>query len=253
MSSIFITGAASGIGKATAIYFHNKGWFVGLADRDQDGLKRLQEELGQQRCCPLVMDVTKVETIETAFETFKESGGGTLDILFNCAGILYMGKHESISLEEQQRIINVNVTGVLNCIHAALPFLKATPGARIISMSSASAVYGIPQLAVYSASKHAIRGLTEALNIEFAEFDVHVSDIMVPYVNTPMLNKAEHKAASIKKIGVGISSEQVADAVWHAGLGKRVHWRVSVSMYMFSFVNWAFPFARRSLIKLTAS
>ena len=92
---------------------------------------------------------------------FAKETGGQLDLLFNCAGILFMGLHENIGLENQKKTLDINLMGTLNLIHACLPLLEATKRAAIINMSSASAVYGTLELAVYSATKHAIRGLSD--------------------------------------------------------------------------------------------
>ena len=83
-------------------------------------------------------------------------------------------------------------------------------------MSSGSAGYGIPELAVYSSTKHAVKGITEALNIEFESYDIFVCDIMPNYVATPMVNDAEHQAKSVEKMGVNLTTQQVAEVVWKA-------------------------------------
>jgi len=250
MPSIIVTGAASGIGRATAELFYSKGWTVGLADMDAAGLEQLQASMNKQRSCVLSMDVTDAGSVKNAFEQFKYFQGESLNVLFNCAGILRMGTNESIALEDQHQIFKVNVGGVLNCIHYATPLLKNTSNAQIISMSSASAVYGTPQLAVYSASKHAVRALTESLNIELEHQGIMVSDIMVPFVNTSMVQQAKYKATSVKKLGVHVTPETVAKTVWKAAHNKRIHWQVSAPMYLLSTLNWALPFSRKKLIKL---
>ena len=252
MPSIFITGAASGIGRATAKLFFAKGWTIGLADMNIEGLEQLQASMDKQRTCILAIDVSDADSVKKAFEQFNYFQGGSLNILFNCAGILRMGENESISLKDQHQIFNVNVGGVLNCIHYATPLLKNATQAQIISMSSASAVYGIPQLAVYSASKHAVRALTESLNIELEHQGIMVSDIMVPFVNTPMVKEAKHQATSVKKLGVHVTPETVAKTVWKAAHNKRIHWQVGAPMYLLSTLNWALPFNRKRLFKLLA-
>jgi len=249
MPSIVITGAASGIGRATAELFYQQGWTVGLADVNEVELVTLQKTMDNKRSCVLIMDVTDESSVEKAFTQFKTFQGSSLDALFNCAGILRMGNNESISLKDQHLMISVNVNGILNCIHYATPMLKLGNSARIISMSSASAVYGTPQFAVYSASKHAVKGLTEALNIEFESQDIYVCDLMVPFVDTPMVNEASHQASAVKNLGVNVTPQAVAKTVLRATKSKRIHWQVGVPMYLLSAVSWALPFNRRQLIK----
>jgi len=248
---IFITGAASGIGRGTALFFAKQGWFVGMFDINDEGLLSLKAEIGDENCCMQQMDVCNFESIKNAVETFTDMSGGQMDVLFNSAGILRMGAYETISIDDQMLIVDVNLKGMLSCINAAFESLKNTKGARIISMSSASAIYGIPELAVYSSTKHAVRGLTEALNIEFEKYDIYVSDIMPGYVNTPMVVDADVKAKSVEKLGVNITPDQVAETVWKAAHQKKIHWGVGGSK-LASFLFLVMPFAKRAFIKSSA-
>jgi len=247
--SIFITGAASGIGRATALYFARQGWFAGLCDINAGSLRDLQREIGEDRACYMVADVTRQESLRSAVETFGTHTGGRMDVLFNCAGILRMGPHQEIPIEEQTQTVAVNLNGVLHGIQTSLPLLKQTPGAAVINMSSASAVYGGPELAVYSATKFAVRGLTEALDIEFEPLGIRVCDIMVPYVATPMIVDAAVQATSVRRLGVRVSPEKVAATVWRAAHGQKLHWKIGATIRVLMFGMWALPFARRFLVK----
>ena len=246
---IFITGAASGIGRATACLFARQGWFVGLGDINEAALNDLGRDLGDDQSCVLVTDVTRLESVRSAVETFGAQTGGRMDVLFNCAGILRMGPHQQIPIEAQTQTVAVNLTGVLHGIQTSLPLLKQTPGAAVINMSSASAVYGGPELAVYSATKFAVRGLTEALDIEFEPLGIRVCDIMVPYVATPMIVDATVQATSVRRLGVRVSPEKVAATVWRAAHGKKLHWKIGATIRVLMFGMWALPFARRFLVK----
>lgn len=250
--NIFITGAASGIGRETALLFSKKGWFVGIFDVNEEGLKSLQSEIDESNSCLQLMDVVNLESVKGAVKSFTGKTGGRMDVLFNCAGIVRMGPNEKISINDQKLIVDVNFNGILNCIYFSLDYLKKTPDARIINMSSASAIYGIPELAVYSSTKHAVKGLTEALDIEFEPYGITVSDIIVPYVRTPMVMDALHKAFSVDKMGVNIEPSQVANTIWKAAHGKKVHWKISGALYALLALFWAFPFARRFIVKLLA-
>jgi NADP-dependent 3-hydroxy acid dehydrogenase YdfG len=250
-NSIFISGAASGIGRETALFFARKGWIVGIFDIDEDGLSLLQSEIGGDNCYLQKMDVTNFEDVKSAVAAFVEKTGGKINVLFNNAGILRMGAFESISIKEQMMTVDVNFKGILNCVNAALEILKQTKDARIINMSSASAAYGIPELAVYSATKHAVRGLTEALNIEFEAYDIHVCDIMPGYVATPMVADATVQARSVEKLGVNIKADEIAQLVWKAAHKKKIHWPLGGS-FLISMILTIFPFLKRSLIKSSA-
>lgn len=251
-STIFITGAASGIGLETARLFSRKGWFVGITDIDGKGLAALAEEIGQDRCFAAVVDVTRPESVREAFDGFAGRTGGKLDVLFNNAGIARMGPFDEISLEAQLKIVDTNLKGVITVTYTALPLLKDTPGSRIISMASSSAVYGIPELAVYSATKHAICGLTEALDLELERYKIAVSDILAPYVRTPLVTGAERQAYSVRKTGVNLVPEQVAALVWKAAHRHKLHWRIHVLTHALVFLFWLFPFLRRPVVRYLA-
>jgi short-subunit dehydrogenase len=120
------------------------------------------------------------------------------------------------------------VKGVIHTIDAAVPFLRQTPGAHLVAMSSTSAEYGAPEHAVYSATKFFVRGLTEALNIEYRAHGIQVSAIYVAYVQTAMVFDAAVKPASIDRLGVKVTPQQVAETVWKAVHGNRVHWRIGL-------------------------
>ena len=220
--TIFITGAASGIGRSTAVLFASKGCFVGAYDTDVEGLASLGEELGGDNSCFRKMDVADFGSVREAVEHFSSFTGGEMDVLFNCAGILRMGPHAKLPLKEQYLIVDVNLKGVLNCINASFELLKRTEGARIINMSSASSLYGTAELAVYSATKAAVSSLTESLNLEFERYDIHVSDVRAPYVDTPLLQRNVN-AESVERMGVKLKPEDVSEVVWRASKRKKLH------------------------------
>ncbi len=245
--SIFITGAASGIGKETALFFAEKGWFVGLYDVNEHDLKSLAKTIGSQSCGYKKMDVTNTASVNDAIEHFSKFTDGKMDLLFNCAGILHMGFFDEIDPDLQKKTVEVNILGVIQCIYSSLPLLRQTAQSRIVNMNSSSSVYGTPELATYSATKFALKGLTEALNLEFARFGVHVCDIMVPYVNTPLLDR-ERKAISIDRLGIKIEPSKVANLVWKASMRKKTHWSYGLKPLL--LLSWLFPFAKKPVVKL---
>jgi len=250
--SIFITGAASGIGRWTAQLFARNGWFVGIVDVNKDGLLTLQSEIGEDNCFLAVMDVADVDSVREAVKGFADKTGGAMSVLFNNAGIVEMGPNEDIPIDKQGRIVDINFKGILNCVHCSLEYLKNTPDARIISMCSASAIYGIPELAVYAATKHAVKALTEALDIELEKYGIIVSDILVPYVKTPLITDASVQAFSVDKTGVNVEPAQVAETVWKAAHGAKLHWKMTAGLNLALAIFWAFPFMKRSIIKKQA-
>ncbi len=247
--SIFITGAASGIGRETALFFAEKGWFTGLYDLNENGLGVLSAEIGASQSCYHKLDVTSPDSFKEAVEHFSEHTGGRMDVLFNCAGVMYMGPLEEVSLDEQLRTMRINTEGIIIGIYAALPLLKRTPGATILSMSSASAMYGVPDLAVYSASKFAVRGLTEALNIELEKHGIHTTDIMPLYVNTAMISSQKKKAGTLNVFGANLAPREIAGIAWKAVHQKKVHWVPTIKLKTLKALARCFPFAEKPLMK----
>ena len=217
--TILITGAGSGIGLQTVRLFVRNRWKVIAVDINEAAIDKLATELGD-----LIVPVKG-------------------------DGLLQMGTHPSIDTYLIDRMIDVNIKGVLYCIDAALPMLKNTPGAHIVNMSSTSAEYGTPDHAVYSASKFFVRGLTEALNIEFEPLGIQVSAIVAPYVNTPMVNDAIFKARTVQKLGVKIEPEQVAKTVWDAVHGNKVIWRVGLDATILNILMRLLGSSARGIVK----
>jgi NADP-dependent 3-hydroxy acid dehydrogenase YdfG len=226
--AIFITGAGAGIGAETARLFARNGWRVGASDVNAAALVALQSECGADRLSIHAADVRDRAAVASALGEFTKLTAGRLDVLFANAGVLFMGPDETITPAQKDLLVDVNVKGVIHTIDAGFPWLAKTPGAHVVAMASTSAEYGSPQHAVYSATKFFVRGLTEALNIEYREHGIQVSAIYVAYVQTGMVFDAAVKPASIERLGVKIAPQQVAQAVWKAAHGDRVHWRVGL-------------------------
>jgi NAD(P)-dependent dehydrogenase (short-subunit alcohol dehydrogenase family) len=224
--TIFITGAASGMGRETARLFAKKGWFVGAYDVNKNGLKSLQEELGKENCLVRRLDVTDRADYRAALDEFAPAAGGRLDILFNNAGIGRGGPFDQQPFEDILAVVQVNLLGVLNGIYEAVPLLKATPGSMCFSTSSSSATFGMPGIAVYSATKHAVKGLTEALSVEFKAYGIKVADVLPGLIDTPIL--PPEAVANAPKEGMFrlIPPSEVAKVVWAAYGSEKLHWYV---------------------------
>lgn len=220
--TMLITGAGAGIGAATARRFSGEGWTLGLIDIDGEAVEALNTELGS-RHWHRALDVTDPAAVASALSNFGTFANGRLDLLFNCAGILRVGHYEDIPAAEHRRIIEVNVLALMEMTQQAFPLLRTTPGARVINMSSASALYGIPHFASYSAFKFAVRGFTEALNLEWRQHDITVQAIMPPFVKTKMVSSQTFQAPIIDRLGVNLEAEDIAEAVWKAHTGNDVH------------------------------
>jgi NAD(P)-dependent dehydrogenase (short-subunit alcohol dehydrogenase family) len=227
--SIFITGAGSGIGRATAKLFSARGWFVGLYDVNAAGIAETQKLVDPERQISGVFDVRDREGWRAALGQFGDVTGGRLHLLFNNAGIGRHGWFEDIPEADADLVVDVNLKGVVNGCYAALPLLKATPGARIVNVASAAGLYGSPQLAVYSATKFAVRGLSEALDVEFQRHGVKVACLMPWFIETPILDMATEGSNRVMRddiketLGEVYPVEMAAEAVWEASVTEAVH------------------------------
>src|ERR1017187_6017682 len=224
--SIFITGAASGMGRETARLFRQKGWFVGAYDVNAEGLCALEAELGAGNCVVRRLDVTDKADYERALAEFGSRTAGKMDILYNNAGIGVGGYFDELPFEDILSVVRVNFIGVLIGIHSAIGLLKATPGSLCFTTSSSSATYGMPGIAVYSATKHAVKGLTEALSVEFKAIGVRAADVLPGLIDTPILPPGT--AANAPKEGMFrlIPPIEVAKVVWEAYHSDKLHWFV---------------------------
>lgn len=226
--SVFITGGAAGIGRAIADRFLGDDWKVGIIDRDARALAMLPDSV-TSRAWIGTADVSDADGIRTALEAFMAETGGRLDVLVNNAGLVAAGDFEAMDAARYTSVVDVNVKGVINSCLAAYPFLEATPNARVINLCSASAAYGTPGYAVYSATKFAVRGLTEALEAEWHRHDIKVMAVWPLFVNTAMVSQVGRQA-TITRLGVRLQPEDVAKRVLRAAQAPRwlpiVHWTV---------------------------
>ena len=224
--SIFITGAASGMGRETALLFARSGWFVGAYDVNPDGLETLRDELGADNGLFETLDVTDVAAFEGAVDSFGAATDGKCDLLFNNAGIGNTGLFDEQPWDEVMRIVNVNFIGVMIGVRAGIRLLKATPGSLSLITSSSSAIFGTAGIPVYSATKHAVRGLTEALSIEFKRYGVRAADLLPGLIDTPLLSDTVRAMAPAYGYWRLVQPVEVAEMVWRAYHEDKLHWYI---------------------------
>jgi NAD(P)-dependent dehydrogenase (short-subunit alcohol dehydrogenase family) len=211
--AVFITGAAAGIGRATALTFARNGFTVGGYDIDEGGLKTLADDIQQLGAKVLTghLDVTDPAEMAQRVTEFATAVGGRLDVLINNAGILRAGRFEEIDPAAHLKEIDINTKGVVNGLHAAFPYLRATPKSVVVNLASASAIYGQAELANYSATKFFVRGITEALDIEWTRYGIRVIAIWPLYVQTAMTETI--KTGTTESLGINLTAQDVADAI----------------------------------------
>lgn len=179
--SVLVTGAASGIGRATAIRFSEEGARVTIGDVNEAGLK---ETASLMASAPRIktFNATDPESCRALVEFAAQDG---LDVLCNISGILKWGASTSFSVEDFELVLKVNTTSVFVLSQAALPHLIKSKG-NIVNTASAAGLVGIAYNTAYSASKHAVVGMTRSMAIEFASKGVRVNAICPGAVATPM-------------------------------------------------------------------
>jgi len=226
--SIFITGAASGIGLATARLFAGKGWFVGIYDVNEQGLEALVSEIGAENCHSAILDVSDRVAYQSVLKDFGKKTGSRLDVLFNNAGVGTAGLFGDMDFADIEKIIQVNLIGVMIGIHGAYSMLKETPNSLCFTTSSSSGILGVAGLAAYSATKHAVKGLTEALSIELALFDSRAADTLPGQIDTAILPDGIKEHAPKEGMWRLVPAEAVAEVVWasYHDKGGKLHWYV---------------------------
>ncbi|WP_342659701.1 3-phenylpropionate-dihydrodiol/cinnamic acid-dihydrodiol dehydrogenase [Rhodococcus ruber] len=223
----FVTGAAAGIGRATALLLARRGYRVAAVDVDAAGLEALAAE--QPGIVTAVLDVTDAAGWERTLKAF--CADGTLDLLVNNAGVLASGPFETTALARHRQMVDVNVAGTITGCHSAFEYLRRTPGAQVVNLCSASALYGQPELATYSATKFAVRGLTEALDLEWAPHDIRVVAMWPLFVETAMTRDMNIGAS--RRLGIRLDADDVARALYDltrpgrraAGVHHTVGWQ----------------------------
>ncbi|MCR1024178.1 SDR family oxidoreductase [Cellulophaga baltica] len=178
-SILIITGASSGIGKATAHKLAENGAKVVLMARSEDELNDLKTEIKKNGGEALVVtgDVTKMEDFENVVTKTKEKFG-TVNGLINNAGLMPLSFVEKLKTDEWDKMVDVNIKGVLNGVAAVLPELKANKGGNIINISSMAAHRYFPGGAVYCATKAAVKMFSEGLRQELApKYGINITSI----------------------------------------------------------------------------
>jgi NAD(P)-dependent dehydrogenase (short-subunit alcohol dehydrogenase family) len=184
--AVLITGASSGIGKATALRLAKEGAHLALVSRSPDALDQVAQEtraLGAQ-VVVLPTNVAEADQCGRAVDA-TVAAFGRLDVLLCSAGLSLRAYFEKTRLEVLERVMRVNFFGTLYMTHFALPHVKKTRGS-LVAISSLTGKRGIPSYALYGASKFAIQGLYEALRVELLRDGVHVGIVSPAFVDTPL-------------------------------------------------------------------
>lgn len=214
-----VTGAGSGIGKAVATALGAAGWRVALAGRRAEPLAAVAAALGADRALPHPTDVADPQSVEALFDRTVATWG-RVDLLFNNAGVSLGGPFEDLAFDDWQQVVAINLTGAFCCAQAAYRVMKAQVprGGRIINNGSISAHAPRPNSAPYTATKHAITGLTKSISLDGRKHDIACGQIDIGNAATEM---AARMAKGVPQANGTIAVEPlmdvalVADAVVH--------------------------------------
>jgi NAD(P)-dependent dehydrogenase (short-subunit alcohol dehydrogenase family) len=188
-----VTGATSGLGRATAILLAENGWRVFAAGRSAER-RRSIDELARMRGLPLEtleMDVTSDDSVERTFQEIESRGVRALDAVVNNAGIAIAAPMEEVRYEDLQKQFETNVFSVVRVSRRALPAMRERRRGRIVNMSSIAGKVTMPILGPYSSSKFALEAISDAMRIELHPFGIHVVIIEPGYIRTDMERAAQ--------------------------------------------------------------
>lgn len=264
VSTVLITGASQGIGKATARLFAQQGYNVVLAARHQDRLNAVAEEIQAIGCSalPVSTDVRDFSQVNALVETAL-SHYGSVEVLVNNAGIYISGPVNQFSLEDWHQAIDTNLWGYIHTIHALLPHLLTQAKGTIVNVSSIGGKTAVPYLVPYTTSKYAITGLTESLQAELGPKGIHVCGIYPNLIKSNFLERAifrgqntqdrqerQEQVEQILSVPIVEKPEDVAQAIWSAVAEQRSEVLVG-SAGLSNFSSKLFPGLMKSLFRKT--
>jgi NAD(P)-dependent dehydrogenase (short-subunit alcohol dehydrogenase family) len=190
----FVTGAASGIGRATALRLAAQGAELYLTDRDTEGLALAVADaraLGAQVPAHRVLDISDYDQV-AAFAADIHAAHQSMDVVLNIAGVSAWGTVDRLSHEQWNKMVSINLMGPIHVIETFVPqMVAAKRGGHIVNVSSAAGLVALPWHAAYSASKFGLRGLSEVLRFDLARHHIGVSVVVPGAVKTPLVNTVE--------------------------------------------------------------
>lgn len=187
--AILITGTSSGIGRACALNLDELGYKVYAGVRKKADGEKLQQE-ASENLLPIILDVTSAESIREAISTIEKETSGELFALINNAGIGQSGALEIAPMAAARKLMDVNVIGLMAVTQACIPMLRKSRG-RIINIGSTSSYLAFPGASAYSASKFAVRAISDSLRLELKPFDVSVSLVSPGAVESDIWDKGK--------------------------------------------------------------
>lgn len=180
-----VTGGGSGIGEAISELFAQQGAEVIIVEKSLENAEKVQSKIlaSGGKAEVKICDVANHQEVKQLFEDL-----GTIDILVNNAGIAHIGRADTTSEEDFDKIVAVNIKGVYNCLHAAIPFLKASKNGVILNMASIASLVGIPDRFAYSTAKGAVKAMTMSVAKDYIHEGIRCNSISPARVHTPFVD-----------------------------------------------------------------
>jgi NAD(P)-dependent dehydrogenase (short-subunit alcohol dehydrogenase family) len=250
----FITGAASGIGRATTLGLASKGAELYLTDRNAEGLAQTVADaraLGAQVPEHRALDIANYDDV-ASFAADVHANHPSMDIVMNIAGVATWGTVDRLTHEQWTKVVAINLMGPIHVIESFVPpMVAARRGGHLVNVSSAAGLIGLPWHAPYSASKFGLRGLSEVLRFDLARHRIGVSVVVPGAVNTPLVNTLEIAGVDRDDPAVGrwvdrfsghaVTPEKAAEKIL-AGIAKNrflIYTSADIrALYAFKRVAW---------------
>ncbi|TYQ23614.1 SDR family oxidoreductase [Pseudanabaena sp. UWO311] len=205
-----VTGASSGIGKEVALRLLESGAQVSLVSRNPDRI--LHELPAGSNAKGYAIDLGDISQVSARIQTIVADMGG-VDILINNAGMAYIGELIDMPLTEWQKLFDLNLTSIFQCLQATLPTMRSQKSGKVINVASIAAKQGFPNWGAYCASKFALLGLTQAIMLEEQPHGIKVMSICPGSVDTPLWDTLGDKVPPSFNRAAMLSPATVADAI----------------------------------------
>src|SRR3954452_4447797 len=218
-----VTGASSGIGEATAKALASEGYAVALAARREERINQFADEISTNggNALAIPTDVTDRSSARALIQTTKDELG-SVDVLVNNAGVMLLGPILGADIEHWQRMVNVNLLGLLYCTHAALPIMQEQGGGHVVNVSSVAGRVARLGSGVYNATKWGVGAFSESLRQEGSNYNVRVTIIEPGFVDTELQGHnelpivVETMEKNRQEIGKVLEAEDIAKAIVYA-------------------------------------